>query len=492
MKKQSGEEGEHDRGDLNLVGPEIAADQVTKEKGEPRKQIQENERPQEHLAAQREDARERQQDQRGKEEGAEGGDEDENEGECDGGGPGVIGGPGSESEQEVGRSDDQPQRNAKGKHKGEIGNDTGGGFVPQPKGFHTKRLPFRQGHLIGWRDFAAAIGQVSVPGSVAPVHVSARRADAALGIPHETPVNETARGQREQRLNLSLLTDVKSVRKGYHFSMKMHAFFMASRGVAAGLALSGALIFSSGAAVAQEAEAEATAAPAGEAAVEGSVKLSGPAPEPKEVQMVEANLAGVRESECAALHQEPVLDNSVVVGEDGGLKNVFVYVKDGLPEDAEWPVPEEAAVLDQQGCLFVPHVMGVRAGQKIEIKNSDPLVHNVRSFPDKNRPFNIGTTANTSREKEFRRAEKEIKIKCDIHKWMTSWIFSMEHPFYAVTDESGSFKIEGLPAGDYTLAAWHEVYGEQTQDVTVGEDGVATAEFTFESKAEEAAGETAS
>lgn len=222
----------------------------------------------------------------------------------------------------------------------------------------------------------------------------------------------------------------------------------------------------------------------GGGAVEGKVSLEGEAPEPQPVEMVEANLMGVRQSECAALHEGQVMNNTVEVGEDGGLKNVFVYVKSGLAEDAEWPMPEEAAVLDQHGCVFVPHVLGVRAGQTVEIKNSDPLVHNVRSFAEKNRPFNLGTTANTSREKEFRRPEKEIKIKCDIHKWMTSWIFSMEHPFFATTDENGAFKIEGLPAGEYTLEAWHEVYGTQKQDVTVGEDGVATADFTFEAEEE--------
>ena len=117
------------------------------------------------------------------------------------------------------------------------------------------------------------------------------------------------------------------------------------------------------------------------------------------------------------------------------------------------------------------------------MKNSDPVLHNVRSLSLRNRAFNIAQPAKTpDRKKVFTRGERAIKIQCDIHPWMTAYYFVMEHPFFAVTNNKGEFKINDLPPGEYTIAAWHEELGEQKLKIKVGESGSTDAKFTFKPK----------
>ena len=119
------------------------------------------------------------------------------------------------------------------------------------------------------------------------------------------------------------------------------------------------------------------------------------------------------------------------------------------------------------------------------MKNSDPLIHNVRSFSTRNRAFNIAQPAGSAdRKKVFTVQERAIRIKCDFHPWMEAFVFAMEHPYFAVTDEKGHFRIEGLPAGEYTLAAWHEEFDEQKVTITVGATGSAKVDFSFEPEPE--------
>ena len=212
------------------------------------------------------------------------------------------------------------------------------------------------------------------------------------------------------------------------------------------------------------------------AIVSGVVRFDGPKPERRPIALVEKR---GKKSDCMKSHPTPLLTEDALVSEKGELANVFVYIKKGF-EKKKYPVPKKPAVLNQEKCMFRPRVLGVRVGQKLHIKNGDAVVHNVRSFARRNRAFNIAQLPGSKiREKTFRRQEIAVKIKCDIHDWMTGYIFALEHPYFAVTPKNGKFKIKGLPAGDYTLAAWHEMYGEQKANITVGKSGTVEADFTF-------------
>jgi plastocyanin len=164
---------------------------------------------------------------------------------------------------------------------------------------------------------------------------------------------------------------------------------------------------------------------------------------------------------------------------DGGLENVFVYVKDGLGNYA-FDVPTEPVKLDQQGCRYHPHVLGIRAGQPLEISNSDETMHNVHAMPDANREFNLGQAVQHQVDRRtFTAREVMVPFKCDVHSWMRAFIGVMDHPYFAVTHEGGKFELKDLPAGTYTVEAWHEKLGTQTQKVTLGEKQAAEITFTF-------------
>jgi plastocyanin len=182
---------------------------------------------------------------------------------------------------------------------------------------------------------------------------------------------------------------------------------------------------------------------------------------------------------CARMHPDAAKMELVVVGDSGGLKNVFVYVKEGL-EGQTFDIPEEAAVLDQKGCLYAPHVFGVRAGQTLTIVNNDDTLHNIHAMPKNNKEFNIGQPIKGLKtQKVFDNPEVMVPFKCDVHKWMASYVGVLDHPFFAVTDIDGRFSIEGLPAGDYVVEAWHEKYGTKQASLSVGADGAAALDFEF-------------
>jgi plastocyanin len=170
-----------------------------------------------------------------------------------------------------------------------------------------------------------------------------------------------------------------------------------------------------------------------------------------------------------------------VLGDGGALANVFVYVKagDGL-RARSFPVPAEPVVIDQQRCWYAPRVVGVRVGQPLEIRNSDPLLHNVRATPEVNEGFNMGQPVQgIDYTHTFATSEVMVPLECDVHAWMNAWIGVMDHPYFAVTGEAGSFSLANLPAGTYTLEAWHEAAGAQTQTVTITPGQTAPVTFTF-------------
>ncbi len=171
--------------------------------------------------------------------------------------------------------------------------------------------------------------------------------------------------------------------------------------------------------------------------------------------------------ECTGFHDgTPPRVAAIATNDNGTLQNVFVYVKNA--PDGDYPLPSGPALLDQVGCMYVPRVQGVRVGQELRIRNSDPTAHNVHFTPKKNKEFNKSQPKKDLVETmEFKRAEIMVPVKCDVHPWMAAYVGAMEHPFFGTTREEGTAKIEGLPGGTYTLVAWHEKYGEKTLEVTV-------------------------
>ncbi|MCA9450573.1 MAG: hypothetical protein KC931_25855, partial [Candidatus Omnitrophica bacterium] len=169
-----------------------------------------------------------------------------------------------------------------------------------------------------------------------------------------------------------------------------------------------------------------------------------------------------------------VLPEFYVIGDGGGVRDVFVYIKEGL-EGQSFEAPAEPVVLDQQGCVYKPHVFGVMVGQTLKIKNSDATLHNVHMFTDPesgNPESNVSTPfQGFELDKVFENPEVMITIKCDVHRWMESFCGVLPHPFFATTEADGSYTIEGVPAGKYKLAFWHKRLGEKVFDVEVGADG---------------------
>jgi plastocyanin len=210
--------------------------------------------------------------------------------------------------------------------------------------------------------------------------------------------------------------------------------------------------------------------PATAATVTGVVKLAGEAPKAAKIDMSQ-------DPACKGMN---MAENVVATG--GDLSNVFVYVKEGLG-NRTFDVPREVVTLDQSGCKYHPHVIGVMAGQTIKIVNSDPTTHNIHPTPHEgggNREWNESQPPQAAAlEKTFGREEIMLPVKCNQHPWMRMFVNVTKTPFYAVTGPDGKFEIKGLPPGDYTIAFVHEKLGEQTMKVTLAAKDTKTVDATF-------------
>ena len=205
--------------------------------------------------------------------------------------------------------------------------------------------------------------------------------------------------------------------------------------------------------------------------VTGRVVFDGPAPQNAPIKMS-------ADPVCIRLNAGGATFETFMV-KDGGLDNVFVYVKDGLGQYS-YDTPAEPVKLDQQGCRYSPHVFGIRVGQPLEITNSDGTLHNVHAVPETNREFNFPQQIQGMRNtKTFTAREVMVPFKCDVHGWMKAYGGVLDHPYFAVSANGGKFELKNLPAGTYTIEAWHERLGTQTQKVTIGEKESKDVNFSF-------------
>jgi hypothetical protein len=217
------------------------------------------------------------------------------------------------------------------------------------------------------------------------------------------------------------------------------------------------------------APAGGAAAPAANSEVMGKVAFEGTAPVPAKIQMS-------ADPYCASHSQMPTSEEVVV--SDGGLENVIVYVKSGLPAGVSYPTPTTAVEIDQHDCHYVPHVFTMQVNQPLKIKNSDMTLHNIHAWAEKNTPFNIGQPVQNMETTKTFDKEEVVPIRCDVHKWMGAFVGVFNHPYHTISKGGGSYDLK-LPAGKYEIAAWHEKYGEQVQMVEVMDGGKADLNFSF-------------
>jgi plastocyanin len=212
----------------------------------------------------------------------------------------------------------------------------------------------------------------------------------------------------------------------------------------------------------------------GRVSLSGGVQLAGEAPAPEPIDMA-------ADEYCLSAHEgETVLDSPILTDENGFLRDVVVYVKGGLAE-GDYPEPETTELLDQEGCLYTPRSLAVRAGQTLVIRNSDATLHNVNVKAHENRGFNIGQPIEgIEAKRSFDVPEIGIEVACDIHGWMHANISVFDHPYFDVTRPDGGFTIESLPPGDYVIEAWHPALGAVETAVSVPATGSAEIELVFE------------
>lgn len=202
----------------------------------------------------------------------------------------------------------------------------------------------------------------------------------------------------------------------------------------------------------------------------GTVTFQGEPPAPARVDM------GHNDPKCAAMHPEGASKRTILV-HDGRLANAFVWLKGGVSGDH--PPPIGRAVLDQRGCFFIPHVLGVRKGQAITIRNSDETLHSIHARPGLNAEFHLGQPRIMQTARTFDKPELMIPISCAVHPWMGAYVSVVDHPYFAVTGRDGTFEIPDVPPGEYEIEVVHEELKSQSRPITVGAEQKARADFAF-------------
>jgi hypothetical protein len=210
------------------------------------------------------------------------------------------------------------------------------------------------------------------------------------------------------------------------------------------------------------------------ATITGTVTFAGKAPVLRGLDMN-------AEPVCHKKHgSKPAPNEALVLGSGNTMGNIMVWVSKGLPAGKTYPAPKTPVTLDQDGCVYKPHVMGIMVGQPYRILNSDGILHNIHTLPKINPQFNRGQPATVKEmTTSFAKPEAMLQVKCDVHPWMTAFIGVFTHPFYSVTGTDGKFTISGLDAGTYEITAWHERLGTQTASITVGANETKTQGFKF-------------
>lgn len=217
------------------------------------------------------------------------------------------------------------------------------------------------------------------------------------------------------------------------------------------------------------ASAVAPAGPTGGIIV-GKVSFTGIPAKPEAINMA-------KQPECIKMYAKQPTTEKVVTGPGNTLQNVVVYISAGATDSS--PAPSTSVEFDQRRCHYTTHVLAFRAGQEATISNSDPFSHNIHPMPKINREWNKIQLPGTPPFAYSYESEEFIPVKCNIHPWMQAYFVVLKTSHFAVTGENGQFALPDLPPGSYTITAWHETYGTQSQEITIGEGQRLTADFTF-------------